>query len=94
MTMTGRRRFLGSTVMTLAAARFGIFGGLDANAGEPRELAALGRATEWLNSSRLSATGLLGKVVLVQFGTYHASTGCARFRTFGRGTRGTSKGSP
>ena len=28
------------------------------------------RATEWLNSPPLSATTLLGKVVLVQFGTY------------------------
>ena len=37
---------------------------------EPRQLAALGRATEWLNSPPLSATTLRGKVVLVQFGTY------------------------
>jgi hypothetical protein len=56
--------------MTLAAAQFGVLGTPDANAGEPRELAALGRATEWLNSPRLSAACLLGKVVLVQFGTY------------------------
>ena len=33
-------------------------------------IAALGRATEWLNSPPLSAATLLGKVVLVQFGTY------------------------
>ena len=33
-------------------------------------LAALARATAWLNSPPLSATSLLGKVVLVQFGTY------------------------
>ena len=37
---------------------------------EPRQIAALRRATEWLNSPPLSATTLLGKVVLVQFGTY------------------------
>ena len=42
----------------------------EANEGEPRQLAALGRATGWLNSPPLSATTLLGKVVLVQFGTY------------------------
>ena len=55
--------------MTITAAHFGM-----SRAGEaavtPRELSALGRATEWLNSPRLSATSLLGKVVLVQFGTY------------------------
>ena len=42
----------------------------DANEREPRELAALGRATEWLNSPRLTAASLLGKVVLVDFCTY------------------------
>jgi hypothetical protein len=35
-----------------------------------RELAALGRANEWLNSPRLTPESLAGKVVLVQFGTY------------------------
>ena len=56
--------------MTLAAARFGLLGTSEANQREPRQLAALRRATEWLNSPPLSATTLLGKVVLVQFGTY------------------------
>jgi hypothetical protein len=37
---------------------------------EPRELAAIGRATDWLNSPRLTAASLLGKVVLVDFCTY------------------------
>lgn len=69
-TTTGRRRFLSRTAMTLAAARLGVAGALDANAAEPRQLAALGRATEWLNSPRLQAGSLLGKVLLVQFGTY------------------------
>jgi thiol-disulfide isomerase/thioredoxin len=41
-----------------------------ANQAEPRQLAALGSAAEWLNSPRLSAAGLSGRVVLVQFGTY------------------------
>ena len=65
----GRRHFLGRAAMTLAAARFGVLG-TEANQREPRELAALGRATEWLNSPPLPAAALLGKVVLVQFGTY------------------------
>ena len=42
----------------------------EANQRESRQLAAFGRATAWLNSPPLSATSLLGKVVLVQFGTY------------------------
>ena len=66
----GRRHFLGRTAMTLAAARFGLVGTSDANEREPRQIAALAHATEWLNSPPLSATTLLGKVVLVQFGTY------------------------
>ncbi len=66
----GRRRFLRSAAMTLAAVRFGALGTSEANEAESRQLAALGRATAWLNSPPLSATSLLGKVVLVQFGTY------------------------
>lgn len=34
------------------------------------ELPALGSATEWLNSPPLTADGLRGKVVLIDFGTY------------------------
>jgi thiol-disulfide isomerase/thioredoxin len=34
------------------------------------ELRSLGRATEWLNTSPLTADGLLGRVVLVDFWTY------------------------
>jgi hypothetical protein len=73
----GRRHFLGTAAMTLAAARFGMLAGAlaeagtsEANEAESRQLAALGRATGWLNSPPLSATNLLAKVVLVQFGTY------------------------
>jgi thiol-disulfide isomerase/thioredoxin len=65
-----RRRFLGSTAMLMAAAQLGILGRAEASEGEPRQLAALGRATGWLNSTPLSAMSLRGKVVLVQFGTY------------------------
>lgn len=73
----GRRHFLGRAAMTLAAVRFGMRGGAlleagtsEANERQPRQLAALDGATEWLNSPPVSATSLLGKVVLVQFGTY------------------------
>ena len=34
------------------------------------ELSSLGRATEWLNSPPLTAAGLRGKVVLIDFCTY------------------------
>ena len=34
------------------------------------ELSSLSRATAWLNSEPLTAAGLRGKVVLVEFGTY------------------------
>ena len=62
-----RRRFLEMAAMTVAAARLGA---VEANSGEPRELAALGRAAEWLNSPRLTPSSLAGKVVLVDFCTY------------------------
>ena len=56
--------------MTIAAAHFGAIGGLRAMGGSASELAALDRATEWLNSPRLTAASLSGKVVLVDFCTY------------------------
>jgi thiol-disulfide isomerase/thioredoxin len=56
--------------MTMAAARLGMFSTAEAQNREPRELAAIGRASEWLNSPRLTATQLLGKVVVVNFCTY------------------------
>jgi hypothetical protein len=65
-----RRRFLGATAMTLAAAPFGAYCAARAEPGESRELAALGRAADWLNSPRLTASQLAGKVVLVDFCTY------------------------
>jgi thiol-disulfide isomerase/thioredoxin len=65
-----RRHFLGRAAMTMAAAQFGIFGTTKASEAQSRQLVALGRATEWLNSPPLSNTTLLGKVALVQFGTY------------------------
>jgi hypothetical protein len=56
--------------MTIAAAHLGRPGAEGASASEPRELAALGRAATWLNSPRLTAASLLGKVLLVDFCTY------------------------
>ncbi len=46
------------------------FGAADALQREPRELGAIGRATEWLNSPRLTSASLAGKIVLVDFCTY------------------------
>ena len=63
-----RRRLLGRVAMTMAAAQLGVLN--MAQAKESRELAALGRATEWLNSPRLTSASLAGKVVLVDFCTY------------------------
>ena len=68
--MIDRRRFLRSAAMTVAGARLGIFGTAEADARESRELAAIGGATEWLNSPRLTAASLLGKVVVIDFCTY------------------------
>jgi hypothetical protein len=65
-----RRRFLGRAAMAMAAARLGMFASVDASQGESRELTALGRAAEWLNSPRLTPASLRGKVVLVDFCTY------------------------
>ena len=63
-----RRRFVSTAAMTIA--HLGAFRAADAKEPESRELAALGHAPEWLNSPRLTATDLLGKVVVVDFWTY------------------------
>ena len=66
----GRRQFLGRAAMTVAAARLGLAVSADAKEREPRELAAIARASEWLNTPRLGLADLLGKVVVVDFWTY------------------------
>src|SRR5262245_28834474 len=43
---------------------------LDAHDRGPRELEAIGRAVEWINSPRLTPSTLAGKVVIVDFWTY------------------------
>ena len=55
--------------MAIGAAHVGVLGTAESE-GASRELAAIGRASEWLNSSRLTRESLAGKVVLVQFWTY------------------------
>src|SRR6185369_9186316 len=66
----GRRHFLMTGAMTMAAAHFGGSASAEPADRGPRELAAIGRATEWLNGPRLTAASLRGKVVLVDFWTY------------------------
>lgn len=56
--------------MTMAAAHGNVFGVVDAADSVSRELSAIGRATNWLNSPQLTADSLRGKVVLVDFWTY------------------------
>jgi thiol-disulfide isomerase/thioredoxin len=63
-----RRRFLGTTAMTVAALQLGMLGSADATSSG--ELGSLGKATVWLNSPPLTADGLRGKVVLIDFWTY------------------------
>ena len=64
-----RRRFLGAAAMSLLGARLGMLG-FAPHQTESGGLESLGRATTWLNSPPLTADGLRGKVVLVDFCTY------------------------
>ena len=64
-----RRRFLGTAAMSLLGARLGLLGFVPRPAASS-ELESLGRATGWLNSPPLTAAGLRGKVVVVDFCTY------------------------
>ena len=60
-----RRRLLAAGISTVLA------GGLRSTAAaQPMQMPSLDRATTWLNSPPLTATGLRGKVVLVNFCTY------------------------
>ena len=65
-----RRRFLGMAGTIIAAAHVGLYRVVNGQIGGPRDLAAIEHATDWLNSPRLSRSGLAGKVVLVDFCTY------------------------
>ena len=55
--------------MAIGAAHMGMFGAAESKSAS-RELTAIGRASEWLNSPRLTPEALAEKVVLVQFCTY------------------------
>src|SRR5262245_57098506 len=59
-----RRQFLVAGAMTVAAV------GFHTSSSSSHELAAIDRATEWINSPRLTAASREGKVVLVEFCTY------------------------
>src|SRR5438034_956690 len=72
-----RRRFLATAAMTVAAAQLGMIGSANAQSSTTKpqlpiegELPSLDSATTWLNSPPLSAAGLRGKVVLIDFWTY------------------------
>ena len=69
-----RRRFLVTAATTIAAAELSTVGsslrGRPSRATIEGELPSLGGATGWLNSPPLTAAGLRGKVVLVDFWTY------------------------
>jgi thiol-disulfide isomerase/thioredoxin len=65
-----RRRYLGRLTATIAGAGLGVYGVAQVIDRESREFSGLDRATEWINSPRLTASSLAGKVVLVDFWTY------------------------
>src|SRR5690348_12790423 len=70
-----RRRLLGGALVSLAAGRLGLLAAAVQQtacaalpAGAP--MPSLDGASAWLNTPRLTAESLRGKVVLVQFWTY------------------------
>ena len=72
-----RRRFFGMATLSLAAAWIGtrdsvmqLITAAPFQLSNTSDLASLGRATAWLNSTPLTAADLQGKVVLVGFWTY------------------------
>ena len=72
-----RRSFLRAGAMSMATASLGILGSVmqQARAAAVQlpiegELPSLGSVTSWLNSQPLTAAGLRGKVVLIDFCTY------------------------
>jgi len=64
-----RRRFFGAAALALGAAHLGLYRAVNGMA-FAEALPAIDKAADWLNSPRLTASGLRGKVVLVQFCTY------------------------
>ena len=72
-----RRRLVGTAAMTIGAASLGMFDSVVprvTSAGRQLpvegEMPSLARATGWINSQPLTATGLRGTVILIDFWTY------------------------
>lgn len=65
-----RRRYVARLGVALAGAGLGLYGVSQVIDGASRDFSGLDRAGEWLNSPRLTASSLAGKVVLVDFWTY------------------------
>ena len=65
-----RRHFLETGALTLGAVQLGLAGRPHASLRVTREVTAIANAPDWLNSPRLTASSLAGKVVLVNFWTY------------------------
>jgi thiol-disulfide isomerase/thioredoxin len=71
-----RRRFIGSATMAIVAAHLGMIGCAKAQSTiairlpVEGEFPSLGGASQWLNSQPLTAAGLRGKIVLVNFWTF------------------------
>ena len=66
----GRRTFLGTAAACIVAAKASLTEAAQASFWEARMMPSLDGATGWLNSPPLTAAGLRGKVVLVEFSTY------------------------
>jgi thiol-disulfide isomerase/thioredoxin len=71
-----RRRFIGSATMAIVAAHLGMIGCAKAQSTiairlpVEAEFPSLGGATQWLNSEPLTAAGLRGKIVVINFWTF------------------------
>lgn len=66
----GRRRFLSTAGVAIAAAQFGSVSAARTWFGDRGDLTALTEATAWLNSQPLTAADLRGKVAVIDFWTY------------------------
>src|SRR4051794_10983861 len=77
MIVSDRRRFIGTAALVVAGTWIGtrpsVLRWITVEPFRPpngKDLASLGGATAWINSDPLTADGLRGKVVLVDFCTY------------------------
>jgi thiol-disulfide isomerase/thioredoxin len=65
-----RRRYLARLTLAIAGAGLGIHTLAQKIDRASRDFSGIDRSSEWLNSPRLTSSGLAGKVVLVDFWTY------------------------